>query len=213
MRGRAGWLGACVLLGLVAAGCQTEPYTEWRERPDASRTVPPAGHPVYAAVLERTDTKLDGRTLPPEADVTRSYARILRRAGVFTDVLGPEYAGRAGAAGLRLRSDLGLEQKAAGNVGRSVLVALSLGLLRSSLPFRLDLDGEMEFDVRLPGEAEARRYRSRSGASRFYFYASQYHAALAVVMREVTTENFRAIVAELRSERALTAAPDFEERR
>jgi len=202
----------CALLAVVVVlgGCQTEPYTEWRERPVSDREAPPPGHAVFAAVLERVDSKLDGGTLPPNPDVTRSYARILRRASVFTEVLGPSATGRPGAASLRLRSELAADEKAAGNVGRSVLIALSLTLLRPALPFQLDLDGAMELEVTLPGEARARIYRSRAAASRFYPHSSQHRSALEVVMREVTTENLRAIVAQLRADPALTAAPDFE---
>lgn len=198
------------LLTVALAACQSEPHTTWRERPENDRKAPPAGHAVFAAVLERVDSRLDGRTLPPNDDVTRSYARILRRAAVFTEVLGPQATGRTGAARLRLRSNLAADQKAAGNVGRSVLIALSLTLLRPALPFQLDLDGEMALDVRLPGEAEPRTFRSRAAASRFYYHASQHRGALEVVMREVTTENLRDIVAQLRADRALTAAPGFD---
>lgn len=198
------------MLGLVLPGCQAEPRTDWRERPGTDRDAPPAGHAVFAAVLERADSRLDGRSLPPSQEVTRSYTRILRRASVFTDVFGPESAGRSGAASLRLRSDLVLDDRAAGNVGRSILIAVSLGLLRPSLPFQLDLDGEMQLDVRLPGEAEARRYRSRAAATRTYTHSSQHRSAMDVVMREVTTENLRDIVAQLRADPSLTAAPAFE---
>jgi hypothetical protein len=197
-------------LGLEMVGCHGQPYTEWRERPVADRQAPPPGHAVFAAVLERADAKLDGRRLPANAEVTRSYTRILRRASVFTDVFGPAASGRPGAASLWLRSDLIVDDKAGGNVGRSVLIALSLSLLRPALPFQLDLDGEMELDVRLPGEGRVRSYRSSAAASRFYTHSSQHRSALEVVMREVTTENLRAIIAQLRADPALTAAPAFE---
>jgi len=202
-----------LVLGLVLCGCQGEPYTEWRERPVSDRQTPPPGHAVFAAVLERVDSKLDGHTLAPNPEVTRSYTRILRRAAVFTDVFGPAASGRVGVAGLRLRSGLVLDERAAGNVGRSLLIALSLTLLRPALPFQLDLDGEMELDVRLPGEDRVRSYRARAAASRFYTHSSQHRGALEVVMREVTTENLRAIVAQLRADPALTAAPAFEQPR
>jgi hypothetical protein len=199
-----------VALGLALAGCQTQAHTEWRERPPEDRLAPPPGHPVFEAVLERVDSKLDGKVLPPNAEVTRSYTRILRRAAVFTEVFGAEAMGRPQAAQLRLRSELAADQKAAGNVGRSVLIALSLTLLRPAMPFQLDLDGEMVLDVRLPGEGQPRRYRARSAASRFYYHSGHYRSALEVVMREVTTENLRGLVAQLRADPALTAAPAFE---
>ena len=201
------WL---LVLGLVLLGCQTEPRTVWRVRPETDRDAPPTGHAVFAAVLERADSRLDGRSLPPSPEVTRSYTRILRRASVFTEVFGPESAGRPGTASLRLRSDLALDDRAAGNVGRSILVAVSLGLLRPALPFQLELDGVMQLDVRLPGEAEARSYRSSAAATRTYPHSSQHRSAMEVVMREVTTENLRDIVAQLRADPALTAAPAFE---
>ena len=207
--GRAGWPWLLVT-GLALLGCQTEPRTVWRERPETDRAAPPAGHAVFAAVLERADSRLDGRSLPPSPEVTRSYKRILRRASVFTDVFGPEAAGRSGTASLRLRSDLVLDDNAGGNVGRSILIAVSLTLLRPVLPFQLDLVGVMQLDVRLPGVKEVRSYRSRAAATRTYTHSSQYRGAMEVVMREVTTENLRDIIAQLQGDPALTAAPAFE---
>jgi hypothetical protein len=150
-------------------------------------------------------TRLDDRPLPPDPEVTRSYVRTLRRASLFTDVAGPEGPAGGDRAELALESGLAVGQRPGSNLARSILIGASLTLLRPALPYHVDVDGEMTLHVRLPGTGEELAYRASAGATRSYFHANDYPAALGELVQEVTNANLRSIIAQMRSDPALTA--------
>lgn len=203
-------LALLLVAPLVGGATCGEPRTLIAPEAVRERSAPPPGHPVYAAVLESVTTRVDGETLAPDPEVTRSYARILRRASVFTEVEGPEASGQPGLARLRLLSDLAVDENVGGNMMRSVLIGASLTLLRPVIGYRFDARGTMELTILLPGAAEPLAHRAETRATQYYYRSGGYEAARQQVLQDVTTENMRRLVARLRLDPALTAAPEFE---
>lgn len=198
-----------LLLLLALAACTPTPKTSYRVLPPRVETSPTGGSPIYAATLRRVDTRIDGRPLPPDPEITRSYVHTLRRASLFTDVAGPAGSVAGDRAWLQLASRLAIHQRSGGNLTRSILIGASLTLLRPVLPYHVEMDGEMTLDVRLPGTGETLAYRAVTAASRSYFRADAYPAAVSQLAQDVTNANLRSILAQMRSDPALTARPSL----
>lgn len=188
-------------LGLACAG----PRTEFRSLPEQASGTPPRGHPIYAAVLPEVTTSFDGEPVEAPPGLTLSYVRYLRRASVFTDVAGPGRGPDPLLARLALATRLVVDPQTGANLSRSVVRGASLGLLRSSVPLQIDLTGEMELRVRLPGTGDERAYVARTEATRFYQDSARYQVELDQLARDVTSANLRSIITQLRADRALTA--------
>lgn len=189
-RGRAPGI-AWLITGALVAGCAMSGRTEFQERPPVAEQAPPAGAPIYAASLPRVRFRLDGHTLAPDPDVTRAYIRMLRRAGTFTEIAGPGAPENPAHARLALRAEMS----------------------RNALPYRIELTARMSLDVLLPGTRDVRSYTSEARATRSYPVGGDYDAHLRVLMQEVSAVTLRDIIAQLRGDPVLLAAPDFDARR
>ncbi len=191
--------------GVALSACAAGPRTEFHALPPDADGFPPRGHAIYAAVLPGVVTRIDGEVYDVGPDLARSYARILRRAAVFTEISGPGSAAGPGHARLTLETDVRIDPNTDANLSRSVLRGASLSLLRQALPYEVDVTGEMVLRVRLPGTGEERAYTATTRASRTYADESRYRPELDVLTREITRANLRSIIAQMRADPALTA--------
>lgn len=196
--------GAFLALALACA-----PKTEYLSLPPEAGRKPPPSTPIYAATLADVTTRVDGKPLPKGPELVRSYARTLRRSGVFTQVAGPGDPHETGSAELEIEARIGIDQRTEGNLARSILIGATLTLARPLLAYRVGMDAAMSLDVRLPGTGEVLRYGAHTEATRTYYGSGSYPAEVQQLMRDVTNANLRSIIAQMQSDRTLTARPAF----
>ena len=140
---------------------------------------------------------------------SNSYSRLLRKAGVFLSVDGPDVAAAppqsastAGAGGrVRMQVRYRADSHTSSNLAKA---AIAPGLTG----YRFGLESTMELRVWLDGEDEPIRYEATTALVRLYHHAGSHDAAHRMLYDEVDRRNFLAIVHAMRADPRLHRPED-----
>lgn len=132
---------------------------------------------------------------------SNSYSRLLRKAGVFVSVDGPDVGAppvqSASAQGIGGRVRLEVRYRADAHTSSNLAkAAIAPGLSA----YRFGLESTMWLRVRLEGEAEPISYEATTALVRRYHGAGSHDAARRMLYDEVDRRNFMAIVHAMRAD-------------
>ncbi len=206
MRGRRSAALGVIAAAALSTACYVFHFgnpdrTLYRELP---RDVPPeqwlTGRPRVAVVFEGVFRSFGGGPPVRDENASMTYARLLRKAGVFAAVGGPDVA-RAPEAHGRVRIEMRYEEDLH-DTGNLAKAAIAPGLI----PYRLDLRGTTELYLELPG-SEPKTYAATTALTRLYYRSQRRDQSIRLLYREVEDRNFLVVVHKLRAERLLFDPP------
>lgn len=215
-RGRRRTARRAALLVLLAwTGCTTWPFGAWPDRtlflrlpPDTPREQWVQRDPALNAHFDGVFVTRDEQEPTRDDPASHGYARLLRKAGIFLSLDGPDLAAApakgsppdAPSARVRVEVRYAEDDHTSSNLARAALAPGVSG-------YRFGLSSTMWLRVWIPGE-EPIVWQATTALERRYHHASGRDAARRLLYDEVDRRNLTAIVHALRAEPRLHRPPD-----